>query len=103
MIITTGLPPDLISIEDITGNEEEESPHTLVTAREIFYPRVFPRVRFNHFQPDPWYSTTLKFLGPNFPPHYVPFYSSGITMSENYNISLERCAFTQSSYFHHIS
>lgn len=71
LIIMTGLPLSLISIEDITRNEEEESPRTPVITNETFYPRV----PFDPFRLDPWYCTPLNFLGPSFPPHCIPFYS----------------------------
>ena len=49
MTITTKLPPRLISIEDISRQEGEDSPCTPDTASEPFGSKVFPTVYCNPF------------------------------------------------------
>jgi len=70
-------PPSLITIEDITGNKEQQSHCTLVTTGD---PRVLPQVSFDPFQPNPWYFMPLNFLGLTFPPHHIPCYSQRQTL-----------------------
>jgi len=69
LIITFALPLGLISIKDITGNEEIETPHSPFIGSEYFDPRV----PFSPFQPNPWYFTTLNFLSQNLSPPHIHF------------------------------
>ena len=72
LIITNNLPLGLISIKDITIDEEEETPSTPVFTDEQ---TISPDLTFSSFQPNLWYFITLNFLGQGIP-HYLTHYYS---------------------------
>lgn len=70
LIITDSLPHGLISIEELTSNEEEESPHTSVSTSDQ---EDTPEFTFSSFQPGPWYFTPLNFLDQGLPRYTTPY------------------------------
>lgn len=85
-IITTGLPPALLSIEDITEEEGEELEYPPFIASYLLIVQSLP---FEIFWIDPWCFTPLTYLGQGIPCLHTPFgFTPRKIMSETPLVSL---------------
>ena len=95
-LITEGLPPSLISIEEIIDTEEEV---ILPSTQETLELRQRESIFYSPFRQDAWYSLLIDFLqneGLQYSPHQIPFYSTVIRYRPQIKMSGESSMFSES-------